>query len=159
MFPFPRDAVRACSGPGPAQEVIKFQMRGVRTCTNSRASPWPREPTAALGHRVVPPELPLSAQLGDKSSAEQSAAAPCKVQGGVSEAEAGGHLQGGHWSSWGTQPCSSKSTYCRVSEPFRLGVGTGFEKGAEATGVTPHSMGGTDFRRGCASRWWVGVRW
>lgn len=57
----------------------------------------PREPRAALGqqgNRVVPPELPHSAQLGDKSSAELSAAAPCKVQGGASEAEAGDGCRG-----------------------------------------------------------------
>lgn len=50
----------------------------------------------------MPLELLLSAQLGDKNSAEQSAAALCKVQGGASKAEAGRHLQettgagGGH---------------------------------------------------------------
>lgn len=51
-------------------------------------------PAAALGQRgrrVVPLALPSSSRLGDKSGAEQSAAAPCKVQGGTSEAEAGGH--------------------------------------------------------------------
>lgn len=90
--------MRACAQLGPAREVIKFHMRGVRPGTNSRASPWPREPTAALGQQgnpVVSPELLLSAQLGDKSREEQSVAAPCKVQGGASQAEARRHLQGG----------------------------------------------------------------
>lgn len=49
--PFSRDAVRACAWPRPAQEVIKFRMRGVRPCNYSRASLWPREPIAALGQQ------------------------------------------------------------------------------------------------------------
>lgn len=91
-------------------------------------------------------ELLPSAQLGDKSSAEQSAAAPCKVQGGAGKSEAGRHLQGGRWSWswWGTQPCSLKSTCSRVSEPFHCGAGTGFGKGAETTEVSDPTFHGRD---------------
>lgn len=42
-------------------------------------------------------------------------AAPCKVQGATSEAEAEGRPAGGHWSWWGTQPCSLRTTSNRVS--------------------------------------------
>lgn len=69
-------------------------MRGVSPCTSSGAGPQPRVLTAALGqrgHYIALLELPSSARLGDKSGAEQSAAAPCKVQGGTGKAEAGGH--------------------------------------------------------------------
>lgn len=81
-------------GQGQRWSSLNPKWGGVSPCTSSGAGPQPRVLTAALGqrgHYVALLELPSSAMLGDKSGAEQSAAAPCKVQGGTGKAEAGGH--------------------------------------------------------------------
>lgn len=128
--------------------------------------PWYQLPAAALGqrgHRVAPLEPPSSARLGDKSGAEQSAAAPCKVQGSVSEAEAGGRLPKGPLELVGdTAMLFEEYLLQGECSPFALeqvlvlGTGTGEIR------MTLHPAGGTYFgsrQRGVPADGWVGMRW
>lgn len=89
------------------------------------------------------PEPPSSARLGDKSGAEQSAAAPCKVQGGAREAEAGGRPLGG--------PLELVGDTAMLFEEYLLqgecssGMRASFGKGAGEIRVTLRPAGGTYF--------------
>lgn len=92
----------------------------------------------------MPLALPSSSRLGDKSGVEQSAAAPCKVQGGTSEAETGGRLPGGLLELVGDTAMLFEE-YLLQGECIHPGAGAGFGDGAGEIGVTPHPAGGTCF--------------
>lgn len=117
----------------------------------------PRVPAATLcqrGRCVELPQLVFSVRPGDKSSAEQSVAALCKVQGSGSEAEAGGHPP------WGDTAMLFEELLVQGKCSPRAGAGVG--KGAGAIEGTPCPTGGVAFQqlvKGCASRRVGWVRW